>query len=382
MGAQLEKLMRALSPVTLLIGAVLFLLPFCAVSCTSPLGGQSGDILTASGLNLVAGGDVTPDCTVFNQAAGSIGNSLGNAFGATGSPTTTNKGSDCGTSSSSSSSSSGLGSSGSNPAAALASQKLGPFGASTTAGKAHVDSQPLALVALALLGLGIVVSILRGRIRALLVTLASLGSVACLVVLRITLNSSFSDDIKKAVTSAAASSGGSSSSGLGSLGDPATFTNAFSLTWGLGWTLALVAGIAVGAVNLLVFLVGSRPATPALAAAGAGGAWGGAPAQAPGWGAQPPPGPGFGAPPPPPGFGAPPPPPPPGFGAAPPPPQPGFGSPPPPAAPPGPGGYDPGATVQFGAPTPPQPAAPPPVAPTPPPDAPPQPPTWGPPPQQ
>ncbi|HEY6378292.1 MAG TPA: hypothetical protein VI316_03830, partial [Candidatus Dormibacteraeota bacterium] len=151
-----------------------------------------------------------------------------------------------------------------NPIAAAAgatNTHIAPFGPSSTSGQVHVDRQPLAIAAVALLVLGAILALLRGRLRAILAGLAALAAAGCLVALRATLNSSFSDDLKKA---AAVPTGISSAVGLP---DPTTL---FSLSWGLGWTLALVAAVIAAAVNLVSFLMtGMTPApatTPAAAA--------------------------------------------------------------------------------------------------------------------
>jgi hypothetical protein len=265
MGAQLERLTRLVSPVTLLIGALLFLLPFCAVTCNGAFGAGSSNVISASGANLVTGADVTPDCAALNQAVTALGSSIANAIGGAGAGAAIpSQVVNCGTNGSSSTStgSGGLGGilGSGNPiaaAAAAANTKLGPFEPSSTSGQVHVDRQPLAIAAVALLVLGAVLALLRGRLRAILAGLAALGAAGCLVALRATLNSSFSDDLRKA---AAVPSGVSSALGLP---DP---TSLFSLTWGLGWTLALVAAVIAAAVNLVsVLATGTTPA-PARAA--------------------------------------------------------------------------------------------------------------------
>ena len=241
MGSRFGRLPRLVSPFTLLIGALLFLLPFCAVACNGPLGGGNNNLITATGVNLATGAEVTPDCTVLNQAESALGSGIANSLGGSASASATNQGSSC-SSSSTSTSSGGLGAiPGGNPiSGAAASGSLGPFAQSTQAGQVHVDRQPLAIAALALFVVGAAVAVFRRRITTLMAALAALAAAGCLIALRITLNSSFNDDLKKA---AAASSGTSSTLGL----DPTTL---FSLSWGLGWTLALVAAILATGINL------------------------------------------------------------------------------------------------------------------------------------
>ena len=255
----IERGTRLASPVGLTLALLCFLLPFCSVSCSGPV---KADLLTASGLDLAAGGDVGVDVSGIESGLGGLG-SGGLSGGASGSGSfSCSPSGSCSGSSSSSSGSHGLGRSGGlgsglgrsvKPLGGSASsQRLGPFGPSSVDGRAHVEVQPLAIAAAAGLLLGTLLSLLRGRLRVLLVGAAAGAAAVLLVVLHLTLGSSFTDDLRRAAAT------NRSSSGLSfNLGDPAGF---FQLSWGSGYWAALVLALAVALANAGALAASRRPA--------------------------------------------------------------------------------------------------------------------------
>lgn len=320
----IDGLRRIVSPITLLLGVVVFLLPFCALSCNGGGLAPSGDLVSASGIKLAFGGDTSFNCDYINQLGSTINGAINSGSETSGSSSFNSTGPcspNAGSTSTSSSTSSG---SGSSPFGGSGNQKVGPFdGAGSNSTTVHVAMQPIALIAGILFLVGAFVAALKGRAGMLGGLLAAVAAAVAVVVLRITLNSSFNSDVKAAASSSSSSTGSSAFSISGF--DP---TSIFQLTWGIGWWLALVAAI-LGAGVCGVALAATGSASN-LATVPAGGArygqagWGPSPQQY--W--QPPPQqPPYGQP----AYGQRPPP----FGA----PPPAYGE--PPQQPPGSGGYPP-----------------------------------------
>ncbi|HET9052222.1 MAG TPA: hypothetical protein VFO60_11015 [Candidatus Dormibacteraeota bacterium] len=280
----LERVRRFVSPITLLLGAVCFLLPFCAMSCNAGPVGASGDVVSASGLALVTGGDVSVNCGYLNQIGSAVNGAFGSTTGRTGA--TPSASSPCGS----------LGSSPSprRVAPTATNERVGPFdGVGSTPTSVHVAVQPVAVVAAALLLLGALVALARGRSAALGGFVLAAAAAAALVVLRVTLTSSFNDDIKAGSSTSAQQP---SITGLGGF-DP---TSVFQLTWGTGWWLSLVAAGIAATVSLVALGAGSGARGSPSAAGGAQPPW---PAPGGGWSPPPPPAGGGWSPPPPPSGG-------------------------------------------------------------------------------
>lgn len=246
MTSPLERISRLASPATLFLALLAFALPFCALSCNASfVGAGTADVAQASGLNLVVGGDVTPDCASLQKLAAAVSRSFGGTGSASSSATVSGS-SDCAGSSSTSTSTTPAAGSGATPSLSNLNQTLGPFGPSGNAGKIHVSAQPLALMAVILLVLGIALTALAGRIRSMVSAAVALGAVASLIALRILTSSNFSTD----VTNQAAQQGSSPSS----LGLNINPSDVLLLNWGLGWLVAVIlAGVAV-VVNAVALL--------------------------------------------------------------------------------------------------------------------------------
>ena len=223
-----RPLARRASPVLLVLVALLFLLPFCSVSC----GGS--DLLTARGTQMVVGGEETPDLSVFNRIDNSINNSFGGQFSA---PT------------SSSGARSGIGGGAfsitpASPRAGLNTDTAGPFSGGSDPNKLHVDAQPLAIAALIAVLLALGLSLLRDPRSNLLVAGASGAGAVLLIALQAWLGHRFSNDL------AAAQRQQSASGSLGTFG--ADLTSLVSLTWSVWYYAALLILIGVAAWNGLL----------------------------------------------------------------------------------------------------------------------------------
>jgi hypothetical protein len=219
-----RPLARRASPVLLVLVALLFLLPFCSVSC----GGN--DVLTARGTQMVVGGEQTPDLSVFNR--------IGAAFPGS-------------TSSSGGSRGTGGGVITTSPSGNL-NQSAGPFSEGSDPNKAHVDAQPLAIAALVAVLLALVLSLLRVPRPNLLVAGASGAAAVLLIALQAWLGHRFGNDLAAAQRQ---------QSGSGSLGTfTADLTSLVSLTWSVWYYAALLILIAVAVWN------GVLAATPIAAA--------------------------------------------------------------------------------------------------------------------
>ncbi len=274
---------RLVSPLLFILAGLCFLLPFAGVSCNttavkpeiaslSELGGATSaaeqraenacldglngfDLWTYTGLNLAAGSD--PKVAASEPAAC---NNLSAAAGGTVS-TTPSRASDV-----------------------------------------NVGVQPLILVAVAAMVLGLLLSLFRYAIRGLVVAVLAIGAIALLFLASTNLDSEVTTKIQHSIAaSGAASAAGGIISGL----DLSSF---FTVSMGIGLILAMAALGVVALYNLVAQIVslagGGSRAAPALATGGGWPAPGPAPPQ---WGAPPPP-PAW---PPPGGYPPPPPPPPP-----------------------------------------------------------------------
>ena len=269
MPGTLERIRRFASPVTLLLGALFFLLPFCAMSCNAGPLGPSGDVVSASGLNLATGGDTSLNCAYLQQIGAAVQGIVPRGTITIATPAPTPGTGPCGVGATRA------------PASASASQKAGPFDGSTSSGDSiHVDVQPVAIVAAALLVLGALAALARGRAGALGGLVLATASAASLVILRVTLTSSFDSDLKASSTQTGGTSAAAAFSGI----DP---TQAFQLTWGIGWWLAVVAA-AIGALASFAALAGGGLPTTAPSGGPVPQPWG--PPGAPGtWRPPPPP---------------------------------------------------------------------------------------------
>jgi hypothetical protein len=209
MPATIEKTTRGISPILLVLAALCFLLPFAAVSCnTSAAGGALGSGLSQLGgansntspqetacLNDLSNGKDFVTYTGVNLVAGS------------------------------------------NPAIASASCSATSSSSSTDRGAVGV--QPLLIVALILIAVGVLATVLRARVRAVVAGAAALIAGVLVIIGSGTAQS----DITSKITS-----GGSTSSfsslGVGSLG------NFFNVHASIGFWLVLVALLLALLVNL------------------------------------------------------------------------------------------------------------------------------------
>lgn len=221
-----RPLARRASPALLVLAALLFLLPFCSVSC----GGS--DLLTARGTQMVVGGEETPDLSVFN----SVGNSISKSFGGEFAAPTPSSGARGGT---------GGGPFSITPASPKAvTDTAGPFSGSSDPNKLHIDAQPLAIAALLAVLLALGLSLLRVPRSNLLIAGASGAAAVLLIALQAWLGHRFSNDI------AAAQRQQSASGSLGTFG--ADLTSLVSLNWSVWYYAALVILIGVAAWNGLL----------------------------------------------------------------------------------------------------------------------------------
>jgi hypothetical protein len=214
-----RPLARRASPALLVLVALLFLLPFCSVSC----GGS--DLLTARGTQMVVGGQQTPDLSVFNSIGSQFPGSTSSQGGSRGS---------------------GGGSFSVTPTAPSAglSQTAGPFSGSADPNKLHVDAQPLAIAALVAVLLALGLALLRVPRSNLLIAGASGAAAVLLIALQAWLGHRFSNDL------AAAQRQQSASGSLGTFG--ADLTSLVSLTWSVWYYAALLILIGVAAWNGLL----------------------------------------------------------------------------------------------------------------------------------
>lgn len=223
-----RPLARRASPVLLVLSALLFLLPFCSVSC----GGS--DLLTARGTQMVVGGDETPDLSVFNK----VGNSISNSFGGQFTAPTFSSGARGGT---------GGGPFTITPASPKAianTDTAGPFSGSSDPNKAHIDAQPLAIAALIAVLLALGLSLLRVPRSNLLIAGASGAAALLLIALQAWLGHRFNNDLAAAQRQQAASGS------LGTFG--ADLTSLVSFNWSVWYYATLLILIGVAAWNGLL----------------------------------------------------------------------------------------------------------------------------------
>jgi hypothetical protein len=249
MPTTVEKSARGVSPILLVLAALCFLLPFVGVSCNTAAGGAAlGSALSQAG-GLGNSGNAA---AVTSCLQGLNGHDLVTYSGVNlltgGTPTTVTNIPGCDTGSS-------------------------PSASSTVSKDAGIGVQPLIVVALLLILVGIVATAVRAPLRAVIAGGAALVA-AVLIVIN---NSTVHTPILNKLTSSA---GGSSLSSLGIAGGLESF---FSIHAAIGFLLVLIALLLAVAVNVAALALGSR-----LRLTTAGSDWGAPP---PGFGPRPEPGP-------------------------------------------------------------------------------------------
>ncbi|HEV3124087.1 MAG TPA: hypothetical protein VG266_05875 [Candidatus Dormibacteraeota bacterium] len=204
-----EKNARVFSPFVIALCALGFLMPFVSFSCAGT------SLAKANGTQLVAGADVNP-------SFGDLSNIAGGSSGVTLSPN-------------------------------QSSGSLGPFGSSSQPGKIHVNSDPVAAVAAALVVIALGLCVLRGRTRAVLVAAASAGAAVALVALQIKLASSFNSDVDR---QSALQKSSTTSSDSVNFDVNTDIKGLVSLEWQTGYWLVVGGLLVVAGFN--VYVVGAR----------------------------------------------------------------------------------------------------------------------------
>jgi hypothetical protein len=223
-----ERSVRGVSPILLVLAALCFLLPFVGVSCNTSAGGAAlGSALSQAG----GAGNSGNAAAVTTCLQGLSGRDLVTYSGVNlltgGTPTAATSIPGCDTGSSSSSSAS-----------------------STVSKDAGIGVQPLMVVALLLILLGIVAGLLRAPARAVIAGGAALVA-AVLIVIN---NSTVHTPILNKLTS---SGGGASISSLGLTGGLG-LENFFSIHAAIGFILVLIALVLALAANGVDAALGSR----------------------------------------------------------------------------------------------------------------------------
>lgn len=227
MPATAERSARGVSPILLVLAALCFLLPFAGVSCNTAAGGAAlGSALSQA----VGSGNAGNSAAAMSCLQALNGRDLVTYSGLNmltgGTPATATSIPGCDTGSSSSSSSA----------------------SSTVSKDAGIGVQPLVVVALVLILLGIVATALRAPLRAWIAGGAALAA-AVLIVIN---NSTVHTPILNKLTS---SGGGASLSGLGIAGGLDSF---FSIHAAIGFWLVLLALLLAIAANIAALALSSR----------------------------------------------------------------------------------------------------------------------------
>ncbi|HEY8756399.1 MAG TPA: hypothetical protein VIN65_08650 [Candidatus Dormibacteraeota bacterium] len=222
-----EKTTRGVSPILLVLAALCFLLPFVGVSCNTAAGGAAlGSALSQAGGSGNSGNSaaLTSCLQALNGRDLVTYSGVDLLTGGTPSTATSIPGCDTGSASASSSAS------------------------STVSKDAGIGVQPLMVVALVLILLGVVATALRRPLRAWIAGGAALVAAGLIVIN----NASVHTPILNKLTS---SGGGSSLSGLGIAGGLDSF---FSIHAAIGFILVLVALVLALAANVVDLAQGSR----------------------------------------------------------------------------------------------------------------------------
>jgi hypothetical protein len=222
-----EKTTRGVSPILLVLAALCFLLPFVGVSCNTAAGGAAlGSALSQAGGSGNSGNSaaLTSCLQALNGRDLVTYSGVDLLTGGTPSTATSIPGCDTGSASASSSAS------------------------STVSKDAGIGVQPLMVVALVLILLGVVATALRRPLRAWIAGGAALVAAGLIVIN----NASVHTPILNKLTS---SGGGSSLSGLGIAGG---LDNFFSIHAAIGFILVLVALVLALAANVVDLAQGSR----------------------------------------------------------------------------------------------------------------------------
>jgi hypothetical protein len=232
---------RLVSPILFILAGLCFLLPFAGVSCNTAA--ATTELGSLSSISQQLGGGVSSS---QSQALTGCLNSLGNYDLATytgldlttgSSPSvTTAEPSGC---------------------SALSSQAQASVPTSTDASQIGIGVQPLLLVALAAMLLGLILSLTRFAFRGLLVAASAVAAIVLLAVEHGQVSSQILDRISHSVFASISGSGQ-----VGSLlgGDASTYLTAavstyFTITVGIGLILAIAALAVVAVYNLAAQLV-------------------------------------------------------------------------------------------------------------------------------